>query len=104
MKQLKSTSQQLKELFDRAITAKFLAEPISSFDHAIDATTVKIFMDEHDYDVVGIRRNGSVIGYVKRSDLQDGICEKYIFPFDQSEKILDTTPLIEVFKMFHNHP
>jgi len=103
MKQLKSTSQHLKELFDQNITAKYLAEPFKSFDFTGDAPTIKAFMEKYDYDVVGIRQNGTVIGYVKRSDLQDGICENYIVPFDPSELILDTTPLIEVFKILHNH-
>ena len=104
LKQLKSTSQNLKDLFDQNITVKYLAEPFKSFDYFADAPEVRGFMEKSDYDIVGIRKNGSVIGYVKRSDLQDGICENYILRFDPSELIPDTTPLIEVLKMLRNRP
>jgi len=104
LKQLKSTSQNLKDLFDQNITVKYIAEHFKSFDYFADAPEVMGFMEKSDYDIVGIRKNGSIIGYVKRSDLQDGFCETYILQFDPSEQIPDTTPLIEVLKMLRNRP
>jgi hypothetical protein len=104
MKQLKSKLQNLRDLFDRNLTAKWLAEAFKSFDCASDAPMIKAFMEEYDYDVVGVRKNGSVIGYVKRADLKDGVCEKYLVKFNSCEKISETTPLAIILKMFLEHP
>lgn len=103
LKQLKSTSQNLKDLFDQNITVKYIAEPFKSFDSFAAAIDVKGFMDKHDYDTVGIRQNGAVTGYVKRADLQDGVCGNYLLKFDNSELLPDTTPLIEVLNKLSNN-
>jgi hypothetical protein len=98
MKQLKSNSQNLKDLFEQTITARFIAEPFRSFDANSDAFKVRSFMEEQDYDVVGVRREGLIVGYVAKEELSEGAVAAKVHYFD-SELIADTTTLVEVFKL-----
>ncbi len=104
MKHLKSTSQSLKDLFDHAITVKYIAEPLASFDDSSDSSVVKAFMETHDYDVVGIRENGVVAGYVSRDSLQDGVSGSFMKSFDTSDLVSDAAPLIDAFRMLRERP
>lgn len=104
MKHLKSNSRNLKDIFEQTISARYIAEPFRSFDIDSDASQVKAFMNKHNYDVVGIRRDGKVIGYVKGESLSDGKAGENVLNFDDSERVLDITPLVEVFKKLRDNP
>jgi hypothetical protein len=67
LKHLKSSSQNLRKIFERNITVKEIAEPFASFDIEHPADRVQSFMDEKDYDVVGVMENGVIAGYVNNS-------------------------------------
>lgn len=73
MKQLKSTAQDLQAIVERSLLARDLAEPLASFDEEQAASAVRSFMEapDKDYDVVGVRQDGFVVGYVCKSDLLD---------------------------------
>jgi hypothetical protein len=73
MKQLKSSSLDLRELFSRDITVRSIAEPLASFDAEVAEATVKAFLSVHNYDVVGVRRSGFVRDYARAIDLDDGL-------------------------------
>jgi hypothetical protein len=98
MKQLKSSGEDLRELFDQNITMRHIAEPLTSFDADHPASAVRLFMEERDYDVVGVRHTGLVSAYVKRADLDDGTLSDHICEFAPSNCLPDTTPLIDVFE------
>lgn len=104
MKHLKSNSQNLKDLFEQTITARFIAEPFSSFDADSDSSKVRIFMEKQDYDVVGVRRKGLIVGYVAKEELSDGAVGASVRNFDPAELVSDTTTLVEAFKMLRARP
>jgi predicted transcriptional regulator len=104
MKQLKSNSQNLKDLFEQTITARFIAEPFRSFDANSDTSNVLSFMETQDYDVVGIRRKGLIVGYVAKDELSDSAVLANVQNFDSTELIVDTTTLVEVFKLLRVRP
>lgn len=56
MKQLKSSINDLRKIFEKSITASYITEPLCSFDETANAIVVKKFMDEKDFDVIGIRK------------------------------------------------
>ncbi len=101
MKELKSSIKDLRELFERSITVKDIAEPLASFDVNCPAPFVRQFMDKKKYDVIGVRRDGLVVGYARKNDLSNKELCKHLVKFDQDEILPDTEPLINVFKLLH---
>jgi hypothetical protein len=71
MKHLKSSLRDLRQVFDRSISVRYLAEPFVSFDAQRHAPEVRTFMEARDFDIVGVRQNGAVVGCVCRADLQE---------------------------------
>jgi hypothetical protein len=92
-------ASRLRRLFLGAFSAMDVAEPLVSFDADADARTVHEFMVEKDFDLVGVREEGLVTGYVRREDLSIGICRDHMRPFDPSNDLVpDTANLIDVVK------
>lgn len=61
--------QDLKNIFNNNICVRDIAESLISFDSEKPAKTVKKFMIEKEFTVVGLRRKGDVEGYVKKDNL-----------------------------------
>jgi len=61
-------------------------------------------MNGKDFDVVGVRHNGAVIGYVHRSDLRDGALKQYTKPFDEQLLVEDWNPLLAVLDLLIGSP
>jgi hypothetical protein len=97
MKQLKSSLGDLRRLFSRTITLRDIAEPLVSFDEGQPAEKVRAFMEQREFDVVGVRGNGVVTGHVVRSDLRDGLLRDYSREFDPGEVLPDGEPLLAAF-------
>lgn len=102
MKHLKTSFRDLRDLFERNISVRYLAEPLTSFDAEAQATTIYAFMKEHDYDVIGVRRYGLVVGYANKSNLMDGTLANHLIEFLPSDIADDETPLIEVFRLMRH--
>jgi hypothetical protein len=100
LKQLKSSLSDLRELFERSITVREIAEPLASFDFSCSIDEVNKFMVKQDYDVIGIRKDGIIDGYVKKSDLLGGKFD--IINFQEEEKFPQSKSLIDVFKAFQS--
>ena len=104
LKQLRTSLHYLRELFDRNISVRYLAEPLASFDEEAQAAAVHGFMKEHDFDVIGVRRAGLVEGYAKKTDLLYGTLADHMIAFSSTDLLGDEAPLIETFKhMRHSH-
>ena len=107
MKHLKSSLNDLEGLFEHSITVRHISEPLASFDADHPAAQVLEFLEEKDYDVVGVKKNGLVSGYVRREDLslEDGNkVGVHLVTFEQEELLSETTPLVNVFEVLHNSP
>ncbi|MHC1741561.1 MAG: Swt1 family HEPN domain-containing protein [Syntrophobacteraceae bacterium] len=91
-------NRRLRRLFLEGFLAMDIAEPLVSFDAHADARTVHDFMVRKDFDLVGIRQDGLVNGFVKREDLlSGGICDAHFRPFNPSEVCVpETANLIDV--------
>jgi len=99
MKQLKSSIEDLKEIFEKGIKARHITEPFCSFDGSVIAQDVKKFLDKKDYDIVGVRTNGIINGYACREDLAEGQLSRYFKEFNPRELLPDTTSITEVLKL-----
>ncbi len=102
MKQLKSSSQDLRDLFEHSINVKHIAEKLQSCQDGDDAIEVKRWMDELDFDVLGVEDEGVINGYIERTSLETGQCSKYQRTFHPSELIAESTPLIDLFPILHD--
>lgn len=94
----------LKRVFVETFTARDIAEPLASFDAEARSTDVRSFMNDHDYDLVGIRREGRSVGYVRRDSLNGDLCGQHATPFDDGTLLDDTTPLIKVILELNRSP
>jgi hypothetical protein len=86
----------VKRVFTEVFTARDVAEPLASFDAGATCQDVRSFMTTRDYDVVGIRREGQVVGFVEKSSLEMGDCGLYQQPFDKTLVLCDSVPLLTV--------
>jgi len=99
MKQLKSSIEDLREIFEKGIKASCITVPFCSFDESTTAQAVKKFLDENDYDVIGVRKNGMINGYTCGRDLAEVQLSKYFKEFNPREILPDTTSISEVLKV-----
>jgi len=104
MKHLKTSSRDLRELFDKSIPVKCIAEPLASFDEELSSSSIRAFMDKQDYDVVGVRRNGMVYAYAKRTELASGTLQDHTISFDPTSVVSEDSPLLNVFKALRHSP
>lgn len=102
MKCLKSNSQDLRDLFGRSILVRHIAEHLVSFDAGADASAIRSFMDERDFDIVGVRQHGLINGYAQKAGLRDGILADSIIRFSEHQILDDTATLIEAFGLLRN--
>lgn len=92
-------SSRLRRLFLEGFSAMDIAEPLVSFDESAKASDVKKFMRTKGFDLVGVRRNGLVDGYVRHEDLTSGTCGDQLKPFTPDDDLVpDTANLIDVVK------
>jgi hypothetical protein len=95
----KTPVSRLRRLFLDGFSALDIAEPLVSFDSGAEAQAVRDFMAEKDYDLVGIRQDGLVSGYVRREDLSSGTCRDHLHPFIPDDDLVPSTAnLTEVVK------
>lgn len=92
-------SSRLRRLFLEGFSAMDVAEPLVSFDGGARAEDVQQFMQARGFDLVGIRCNGLVEGYVRLEDLTSGTCADHLHPFTPDDDLIpDTANLIDVVK------
>jgi hypothetical protein len=103
VKHLKSKSSDLRRLFERAICVREIAEPLVSFDADRDAAATEAFMDSRNFDVVGVRENGQVVGYVRRNNLKPGRIRDCLVRFGNGENpITESDPLVSAIQALRN--
>ena len=99
MKFTSFTSSRLRRVFLEGFTAMDLAEPLISFDCEADSARIREFMVVNDFDLVGVRREGVVAGYVRQADLDSGICGNYLQAFVPGDDLVaGTASLLEVVR------
>jgi hypothetical protein len=104
VKYLRYSLHDLHELFTRSITVRHIAEPFVSFDGSRSATEVKTFMDAKDFDVVGVRHDGLVVGFVQRQDLKNGCLDDHMLKFEPAFLLEDCAPIINALDLLTTSP
>ena len=99
-----SSLAELRALFERSIVARDIAEPFSSFDSDHLASQVRGFMERRDYDIVGVRQDGVVVGYAARSALTSGSVGDHATKPDPTALVAETEPLVAVVEHLRETP
>ena len=104
MKQLRSSSQDLRKLFEHGINVRHVVEELQCCRADENVTVVGARMKKDDFDVLGIQEGGVVYGYVERAKLKSGLCGQYQQTFHPSELIAESTPLIDLLPILRDKP
>ena len=104
MKQLKSSLRDLREILERSFTVRQISEPLASFDASTPIEGVRSFMEKKDYDVVGVRDQGLIVGHARRSDVGARTLAECSSPFDPSALIPDSAPLRDALRVLVDAP
>lgn len=99
-----SNIDSLRRVFNDGFNARDVAEPLVSFDDSTPAEEVIKLMQAQDFDVVGVRREGLIVGYAERTCLAEGVCGEYLQPFDDAAVISDAAPLADVVMRLSRSP
>ena len=88
--------QDLNNIFNHNIRAKDLAEFLVSFDYDQPAKSVKEVVNGKGYTVVGVRKDGGVIGYVITDELKDNaILADYMKDINDENVISENEGIME---------
>jgi hypothetical protein len=90
-----STIENLRRVFTDGFVARDIAEPLISFDASTAVAEVVGLMENRNLDVVGVRKEGVVVGYVERTDLSGEHCGERIHAIE-AESISETASLADV--------
>lgn len=104
MKQLKSTLADLRHLFERSITLRYIAEPLASFRFGDSAADALKYMEAEKFDVLGVTSRGVVRGYIPSSISPRGKVGKYITLFTPGDLTNEDSPLSDVFSLLSTRP
>jgi len=99
-----SSLQSLRRVFHNSFSAHDITEPLVSCEKNAAAEEICAFMEDRRFQVIGVRDEGVVIGYIERSSLGAGSCSDYVQSFDDQQIILDTAPLADVIVGLRDHP
>lgn len=94
----------IQKTFVRGMAARDIAEPLPSFDATHPAASAQAIMEDHGYQVAGVRVDGWVTGFIEITDLQGGICGEHSRPIDKAILIEDTSMLSEVVTKLKDSP
>lgn len=98
-----SSQRRMRRLLNEGIPAAYIAEALPSFDAEREAGDVLASLVENDIDVAGIRKGGTVAGYVRREDLSKGICGDFLRPFTGDQVVYADAPLSRVIDTLLSH-
>lgn len=97
-KPIKSSTQDLRRLFEQSITVRDIAEPLASFDCDTASDVVKKFMIERSFDVVGVRSDGAIRGYARLEDLDAGVIGDHLRELSEEDTLRESDALLAVIE------
>ncbi len=92
----RTSQESIRRVLTSGFTVRDIAEPLVSFDSICPAETAREINVRSDFDVVGVRVAGRMVGYVRTEHLTDGVCGDRAQEFDDSEVIDDSTGFAHV--------
>lgn len=94
----------VRKVFTETFSARDIAEPLASFDADAPAAAVRAFLQARDFDLVGVRRDGRIAGYVQATRLAAGACGDSQSGFEGAPVLDDGAPLLRVLMTLNQAP
>ena len=94
----------MRRLFTEGFAAIDIAEPLYSVDGVRESRVAAKWMDESGLDLVGVRRNGVVVGYARRENLANGSCLDHVESFYESQILPESGNLADAILMLEKYP
>lgn len=99
-----ASQQRLRRVFTENFSAADIAEPLASFDASTAAADVLEAMTRRAYKVAGIRREGTICGYVRLEELAGETCGDAVHPFEDGEVVPDSASIPELVMRLNDRP
>lgn len=90
-----SPYRELRKLFEENIHVNHISEELVSFEANGKMDMIKEYMERTGFDVVGLKENGKVFGYLER---RSGT----VVRFQPSDLVSESTPLIHLLYLFEH--
>lgn len=103
MHRLSSYSRSLQEVFEGSVTVRYIASSLASFDTERTAGKIQKWLIRKDYDQVGVRRDGLVVGYALARELTSGALGDHVRDFSDAQLLPIDTPMLEALQLVRNH-
>lgn len=97
------TKHHLVRFFTESFTAQDIAEPIRSFDVDKSCKDVRNIMDTQQLDIVCLRDNGAITGYVRPEYLIDGCCGEHLRPFRKGQVLATDSSFSDIIYVLTMH-
>jgi hypothetical protein len=90
---------EIRALLATGVQASAILEPLQCCSANAPETEMRNIMEHRGFDVAGVQeaQNGPVIGYVEKSQFQDGITSNRLLQLKSENIISEATPLGQVF-------
>lgn len=88
----------LRRTFLGGFSVMDIAEPLASFDPDRDSQEVRIYLEKHEFDVVGVREEGHVRAYVSLDNLLDGAIATSAKPILPAEVLPESATLQDLVR------
>lgn len=92
----------MARIFNHGFSAMDIAESLASLDGNQPATLAKEFMESNGLEILGIRKEANIVGYVFPDDLIHGTCSDNIRSFDDNI-ISESTSIANVIIKLAEH-
>ncbi len=86
----------LQYYFRESVCVTAIAEPLVSFDRERPSVEVRDYLLARNFDVVGVRVGGMVVGWSAREDLSTGICAEHTRLFERPDIVQSTDHLADL--------
>ena len=98
-----SRYEDLRGLFERAVTVRFIAGfNLVTCDADEDVAAARARMDAHGYDMLPVVTAGAILGYVERDNLEDGRCSACERKLGPSDLVSDATPVLDLLPILRD--
>ena len=97
------TKHNLVRHFTESFTAQDIAEPVRSFDIDRPCKDIKPLMEQQQLDIVCLRDNGKIVGYVRHNDLDEGCCSDHLRPFRQGQVLASDSSFSDIIHVLTLH-
>jgi hypothetical protein len=87
-------SESVGRVFTENFTARDVAEPLASFDTL--SAVVREFMQARDFEIIDVRKDGQIAGFIEARSLVDSPCGQQLRRFDDAIVLDEAAPLLQV--------